>query len=114
MTSQDKAWDLAAAINMMLDGGRRRLAALTLSPELLLELLKPGKVLYEVTAGALPEDAELVKFGVDASERSIRLLIASREFARVPIGQSPPELDLPQIEWARGEVVTVDCRPGRN
>jgi hypothetical protein len=111
---RSKAQALARAIEARLNAHKRRLAVLCVSPELLVELLKPGKVLYECVQDALPESAQLVRFMVDDHGENIRLLLTSPDFEPVPAGHSPPDLPVPAIRWVRGEVVAVDNQPGQN
>jgi hypothetical protein len=82
----------------------RRLAILQITPELLLELFKPGTRTWEVTKNALPLDARVAGVGVkrassfwyDPDTHAIAIVIESESFAEQLPGTVLPNVDPPE------------------
>jgi hypothetical protein len=76
----------------------RRLAILLVTPELFIELCKPGKHELEVAQHPLPKDARFVGADVmrqsvdfDAGTACVRIIFESDELRPVPVGHKIPE-----------------------
>lgn len=84
----------------------RKLAALQVTPEFLIEFCKSGEHHFQVTDHALPADAKIVSVGSVGIEYSVRrhtllIVLQSEEFQPVPEGQIIPLLPAVQFERNR-------------
>lgn len=75
----------------------KRVKILPLSPWALVEMLKPGRHAWEVTANPLPADAEIVRFHYDHNTDCFWLVLQSDIFPEVPEGDQLMRLPLPII-----------------
>lgn len=83
------------------DPDPHRLCLLWITPELFVDLFKPGVRVYEVVENALPEDARLTRSFYSAENAAVGLIIHSRTFGPIPPGCVIPELCSPTVRLAR-------------
>lgn len=76
----------------------RRLARFTITPECIVDLLKPRREMLRVIQNALPDDAKVVGIGkshtwfYDPETHCIEIVVESKSFAEVEEGQILTEL----------------------
>jgi hypothetical protein len=63
---------------------------LQISPELLVDLFKPGKRNYEVVQDAVPADGKLVHVHVSQGGLLLNLTVESESFAPISLGDHIP------------------------